>query len=1018
MLPRRGAVLLVWACLALLPLSAHAQYDDWAHHGTFALLTTEHGADLPATARVKDFPVLVRLDRETFDFDQARADGADIRFSAASVPLAYEIERWDAARGQAWIWVRVPLIVGDSRQELTLHWGRPDATAESDGSAVFDASNGFAVVMHLGETASDPRDLVGNLSPENKGTVPSDGAIGLARRFEVGRGIACGERLTTLPTGVGPFTNSTWIRARRVNGTAIGWGNEQAQGKAVLQVRSPPQLRVDGYFSSGTVQGEQPLPMDEWVHVAHVVTDGESRLYLNGRPDGATINRGSPLDIRRPARMWLGGWYGNFDFDGDLDEVRISNVERSEDWVKLCYENQRLDQRLVGTLRRPGTEFSVTPAEATLDEGGHAIFAAQAGAADKVYWSWVSGDQETPLASDRFSYRFDAGRIAADSEGILRFRAVYADDVKSFDVPITIRNTTPEPIASLQAPATWDGRETIEIVPRVENLAALQAAGADRTNLRWEVSGGAVIKQVMPDRLILKRSQFGGTLRVTLHVDNGGPEVAATAEIAITEPVDDPWIERLPDADERPEEGQFYARDDRNRGKLIYRGTLDGDADAVFLRVFADDRPFRSETQQVAADRRYDFAIDLEPGLISYRIEFGRTIGEREEVLHRVGDLVCGDVFLIDGQSNALATDTQEQSPAETCAWIRSYGGPTGRGDGDAWVRERMNRAESEGLARPNLWCRPVWKRSEPGETAEIGWWAMKLAERLVRDHEVPICIIQAAVGGSRIDEHLPSPDDRAALGTMYGRLLWRLRQARLTHGIRAVIWHQGENDQGADGPTGRYGWETYAAFFNDLSAAWKEDLPNLQHYYVFQIWPDACAMGGRSGSGDRLREVQRTLPRQYSRMHVLSTLGIRPPGGCHYPLDGWQEFARLLQPMIERDLYGIPPAGSISPPDLLRAGFTDEDRTEIALEFDQPVVWHQELARELYLDDESGAVVSGEVSGNVVTLRLASPSAASRITYLKERDWSQDRLLWGTNGLAALTFCDVPLEEDVRDGR
>lgn len=1010
MRPRPGVLLLSTIALALVPLSARAQYDDWAHHGAFVLLTTPQGADLPATARVEDFPVLVRLNRETFDFDQARSDGADIRFSAAGVPLAYEIERWDASQGQAWIWVRVPLIVGDSRQELALHWGNPDAIAASDGAAVFDASNGFVVVMHLGEEAGDPRDQVGSVSPEDKGTSPCDGAIGLARRFDVGRGIACGEQLTTLPTGVGPFTTSTWLRARRVNGAAIGWGNEQARGKAVLQVRSPPHLRVDGYFSSGTVRGEHPLPMSEWVHVVQVVTEGESRLFLNGQPDGVTVDRGSALDIRRPARMWLGGWYGNYDFDGDLDEVRISNVERSADWVKLCYENQRPDQRLVGTLRPPGNEFTVSPVEATIDEGGHAIFTAQAGGADKVAWSLVSDDREIPLATDRFSYRFDAGRVGADSNSTLRFRAVYADGVKTVDVPIAIRNTIPEPVVSLEAPATWDGREAIEVIPRLENLATLQAADADRTNYRWEVSAGAVIKEIAPDRLILKRSQFSGSLRITLHVDNGGPEGTATAEIAVTEPNDDPWIERIPDDDERPEEGQFYARDDRNRGTLFYRGSLDGDADAVFLRVFADDRPYRAETQRLAADRRYAFAIDLEPGLIRYRIEFGRRIGEQEEVLDRVGDLVCGDAFLIDGQSNALATDTHEQAPAETSEWIRSYGGPTGRSDGDAWVSERMNRAQAAGLARPNLWCRPVWKRTEAGETAEIGWWGMKLAERLVREHEVPICIIQAAVGGSRIDEHLPSPGDRTALATMYGRMLWRLRQARLTHGIRAVIWHQGENDQGADGPTGRYGWETYASFFVDLSAAWKEDLPNLRHYYLFQIWPDACAMGGRAGSGDRLREVQRTLPRLFSRMQVLSTLGIRPPGGCHYPLEGWQEFARLLQPMIERDRYGIEPTRSISPPDLLRARFSTDERTEIALEFDQPVVWRPELTREFYLDDESGKVVSGEATGNVVTLRLASPSAASRITYLKERDWSQDRLLWGANGLAALTFCDVPI--------
>jgi hypothetical protein len=42
--------------------------------------------------------------------------------------------------------------------------------------------------------------------------------------------------------------------------------------------------------------------------------------------------------------------------------------------------------------------------------------------------------------------------------------------------------------------------------------------------------------------------------------------------------------------------------------------------------------------------------------------------------------------------------------------------------------------------------------------------------------------------------------------------------------------------------------------------------------------------------------------------------------------------------------------------------------------------------------------------------LKLKAPQAATKITYLKERDWSQDRLILGTNGLAALTFCDVAI--------
>ena len=101
--------------------------------------------------------------------------------------------------------------------------------------------------------------------------------------------------------------------------------------------------------------------------------------------------------------------------------------------------------------------------------------------------------------------------------------------------------------------------------------------------------------------------------------------------------------------------------------------------------------------------------------------------------------------------------------------------------------------------------------------------------------------MINGAVGGTRIDQHQRNALVPSDLSTIYGRTQWRIQQAKLTHGIRAVLWHQGENDQGADGPTGGFGWETYHRFFVEMSAGWKQDFPNIQNYYVFQIWPNSC---------------------------------------------------------------------------------------------------------------------------------------------------------------------------------
>ena len=103
----------------------------------------------------------MRLHADFFDFSQAKAGGDDIRFStAAGEPLPYQVEEWDAARGTASIWVRIPRIRGNERQEIRLRWGNPGAASESRGADVFGAGTASlqgGLVLNPGCGNSCPR---------------------------------------------------------------------------------------------------------------------------------------------------------------------------------------------------------------------------------------------------------------------------------------------------------------------------------------------------------------------------------------------------------------------------------------------------------------------------------------------------------------------------------------------------------------------------------------------------------------------------------------------------------------------------------------------------------------------------------------------------------------------------------------------------------------------------------------------------------------------------------------------
>lgn len=997
-------------------------YEAWKHFGSIWIDTTPTGADLPAEAVLKHFPLLVRFGSDWFDFD-TKPDGTDVRFftKESDDPLSIAVDHWEAKDLiECAVWVRVPEIRGNARQELRVVWGNADAPRIDPKIKlpVFSSSNGYKSVWHFDSpttagTAADDlsvADAVGTLTMKNVDTHVQAGMIGFGRHFSGKQGIFGGDKIPTYPTGASSHTTEAWFRAEKPNTTLLAWGNEEGGrgSKVRMMLRSPPHIRIDSNFSD--VWTTDRLNLNEWIHVAHTYSKDDGRLYINGKLAGEAK---PTLNFRSPAKLWLGGWYHNYDFVGDLDEVRISEVARSADWIRLEFENQKRLQTAVGHIVLPGDRLSLSETSVEIEEGKHHYFQAEALGAQKLYWLERRGDKETVVAVDRLGASFQAGRVTSDAEGTMVLRAVYPDGVRTKEAKIKIKETIPDPEFSLAAPAKWDGVTPLVLTPNITNRGALDAARQGEPNYRWTLDGPAVVRDIVPGRLTLHQAMGSGPLVVTLAIDNFGTKVERRATIEIApRPVDEPAVARKPGYDELPTDGAFYARESDGLGRLICDGALPEPAAKMLLRVYADDELIATESGRVDPNIRYRLESRLKPGLMKYRVELSSldAAGKENPVL-TARDIVCGDAYLIIGQSNAVATDFGKDAESPPInEWVRTFGATAGDPQG----------------SRSKLWS-PAQARNRGG-VSEIGYWGMELGRRLVEQHKMPICFINGAVGGTRIDQHQRNGADPTDVGTIYGRLLWRVREAKLTHGVRGIFWHQGENDQGADGPTGGFGWETYRDYFHSLAASWRQDYPNARHLYMFQIWPKSCAMGIRE-SDDMLREVQRTLPRDFAHLGVMSTLGINPPGGCHYPAAGYAEFARLIAPLVERDLYGRKFAESITPPNLLHAKFASAARDAIVLEFDQPVVWHDKLKSEFLVDREKGRVVSGTAEGNRVTLKLGpskSPAAEAvtvksdppkskspaRIAYLDSKQWSQERLLIGANGIAALTFYDVAIDD------
>ena len=163
-------------------------------------------------------------------------------------------------------------------------------------------------------------------------------------------------------------------------------------------------------------------------------------------------------------------------------------------------------------------------------------------------------------------------------------------------------------------------------------------------------------------------------------------------------------------------------------------------------------------------------STSLQAGLVTYRTEFGIKRDGAETILEKATDLVCGDAFIIQGQSNAEAwTDNRVVHPYRS-PWLRSFGTPSTNKD----------------RARDAVWGNALsFNGGENHHHFQIGYWGVELGKMLIEKHKVPVCIINGAQGGTRIDQHQRNEADPTDVTTIYGRLLWRLQQAKLTHGVR-----------------------------------------------------------------------------------------------------------------------------------------------------------------------------------------------------------------------------------------
>lgn len=359
-------VLLVIFVSLLYSTSSHAWWNDsWNFRKPIKVIASGFDATaLNAQAEVgqtPELPLLVRLHAGNFGayFMDAHEKGNDIRFISGDdkTALKFHIEKWDPLNNLALIWVKVPIentATGPAGGEkVWMYYGNPQAPKGDDIGGTWDVNTviSYHFENEAGGVIQDRTAYGISPDPATYNVEPNLASlIGVGAKFN---GASIMNVPAALPSAIDPakgWTFATWIKIPAAETAADATA---ATAPKAAQNEDPMTLlyvQDGGNLLTVTIQGsttyasltladgqvfETPrtavVTPGTWKHLALGVGDNRLTLFVDGK---ALSTVEAPL-IPMQAAMTIGANSdGSNGLIAEVDEISVSNVLRTPDWIK------------------------------------------------------------------------------------------------------------------------------------------------------------------------------------------------------------------------------------------------------------------------------------------------------------------------------------------------------------------------------------------------------------------------------------------------------------------------------------------------------------------------------------------------------------------------------------------------------------------------------------------------------------------------------------------------------------
>ena len=306
---------------------------------------------------LEDYPVMVKLTADNFNFSEVENNGTDIYFVLDDgTELDFEREYFSKDEQLAIFHVRIPEV---SSAEDTVFFIKIDADEDKENAeGVWDSN--FVMVQHMGESLIDS---TGNGNDgTNYGTTVVDGLNGKARSFDGVNDYVRVSDSNSIDFGDVDFTLQTLVNNSLLETNRAIISKTTAFSDASLNY-ALDQGTDDGWrfrITSGDdnkVSSLQSYTTGQYVsYTGRYTSNNVAKIYIDGLLRNITTGIDNPT--ANSGDLYIGSYFTGKYFKGTIDEVRISNIARSDAWIKADDYNLRQNNLITISETKGGNFYA------------------------------------------------------------------------------------------------------------------------------------------------------------------------------------------------------------------------------------------------------------------------------------------------------------------------------------------------------------------------------------------------------------------------------------------------------------------------------------------------------------------------------------------------------------------------------------------------------------------------------------------------------------------------------------